>query len=208
MVALAAVAVVALLAAVAIALTRGDDDPGTAATTSSTSTPSTTAPRSTTSTTVRRTTTTTAAPASADRPDGVPADWEAYTGSGWTLWHPADWTPSASGAGSVDFTNPDGDYLRLGTTSQPSDDPKGAWEAQEKAFAANHPDYHRIRIDDADYRGLPAAIWEFTFQGQHAADLGFVDGDRGFALNLVTDEGSWDASQDIFEAFQAGFQSS
>ena len=158
----------------------------------------TTAPSTTTSTS-------TTAP-EADRPDGVPSDWVSSRGSGWTLWHPADWTGRPSGAGSTDFTSPDGDYLRVGTTDQPSDDPKGAWEAQEAAFEADHPDYRRIRIDDADYRGLPAAIWEFTFEGKHAADLGFVDGDRGFALNLVADESHWDDLQDTYWAFQDGFQ--
>jgi serine/threonine protein kinase len=205
MVALAVIAAVALVAAVAIALTRGDgDDPGRASGPSSTT--STTAKATTTTTSTSTSTTTSTTAPKADRPEGVPSDWVRYGGDGWALWHPADWTGAPSGAGSVDFTGPDGDYLRVGTTDQPSDDPTGAWEAQEKAFAADHPDYRRIRIEDADFRDLPAAIWEFTFEGKHAADLGFVDGGRGYALNLVAGESRWDDLQDTFQAFQDGFE--
>jgi serine/threonine protein kinase len=200
----AAVAVVALLAAVAIALTRGNtDDPGTASGSSSTTT--TTAKPTTTTTSTATSTTSTTAPA-ADRPDGVPSDWVAYQGDGWQIWHPADWSAEPGQAGSIDFTSPDGDHLRVDTVDDPSGDPKAAWEQQEKSFEDDHPDYQRIRIDTVDYRDFDAAIWEFTFEGQHASDLGFTDGDRGYALELVAAEARWDDLQDTFQAFQDGFE--
>ncbi|MCU1375934.1 MAG: Serine/threonine protein kinase [Actinomycetia bacterium] len=200
--AVAAVAVVALTAAVGIALTRADGQ-GAAATGPSTT--STTAAASTTTTTAPRTTTT-AAPAAVERPGGVPSDWIAYQGDGWSIWRPADWTTAPGPAGSVDLTSPDRDYLRIDTVDQPSDDARAGWEAAEPGFEARHTDYQRIRIDDVDYQGRPAAIWEFTFEGQHAADLGFREGNRGYALNLVTGADRWDDLAEVWQAFQDGFQ--
>ena len=81
-----------------------------------------------------------------------------------------------------------------------------AWEQQEKAFQREHPDYERIRIERTDYRDYEAAIWEFTFSGMQADNLGFVVGDTGYALNFVTDEGSWEDLGDVREGFRAGFE--
>jgi serine/threonine protein kinase len=202
--AVAIVAAVALVAAGAFALRRhdgsGDDTAAASTTTTTAATSSTTA--STTSTSPSTTTTT--AP-EADGPEGVPSDWIAYEGDGWSVRHPVDWSVRAGPAGSVDITSPDGDYLRVDTVDEASDDPEAAWEAQEESFAADHPDYERIRIDETTYQGRPAAIWEFTFEGRHAADLGFGDDDRGYALNFVTDAARWDDRADTWQAFQDGF---
>jgi hypothetical protein len=200
--AIAGVAAVALVAAIGIALTRGD---GKGATATGPSTTSTTTPPSTTATTAP-TTTTTAEPVAIERPGGVPSDWIAYQGDGWSTWHPADWSTAPGPAGSIDLTSPDGDYLRIDTVDQPSADAKAGWEAAEPGFAARHADYQRLRIDDVVYQGRPAAIWEFTFDGQHAADLGFREGNRGYALNLVTGEDRWDDLAEVWQAFQDGFQ--
>lgn len=200
--AVAVVALVALVAGVGIALTRDD---GGGALAAGSSTTSTSTPRSTTTTT-QSTTTTTAPPAGADRPSGVPSDWVAHQGDGWRVWHPVDWSARPGPASSVDITSPDGDYLRIDTVDQPSDDPRAAWVAQEQTFAARHPDYQRIRIDDVDYQNHAAAIWEFTFEGQHAADLGFSDNERGYALDLVAGQSRWDGLAGTWQAFQDGFE--
>lgn len=94
-------------------------------------------------------------------------------------------------------------------------DPVKAWEQQEGAFEREHSDYERIRLEPAEYRDYEAAIWEFTFGGMHADNLGFVVGDAspgtegastGYALNFVTDEGSWNDLADVREGFRAGFE--
>jgi hypothetical protein len=204
---LAALAAIALLVGIgAIALAQAnkqDDDPG--ATTDTTAAPSTTeAPTDAESTTTTAAPTTTASLLpDLERPDGVPETWVPYEGDGYRIWHPVDWVRNGS-----DFTAPDGSYLRVDSVSPPSagGDPVKAWEQQEKSFQREHPDYERISLEETDYRDYRAAIWEFTFSGQHADDLGFVVGDTGFALNFVTDEGAWDDYDDVREAFRAGFE--
>ena len=204
---LAGLAVLALLigiGAIALAQSKKDDDPGAA--TSSTTAPSTTvappAETESTTTTEAPTTTESLLP-DLERPDGVPETWIPYEGDGYRIWHPVDWVRNGS-----DFTAPDGSYLRVDSVSPPSadGDPVKAWEQQEKAFERDHPDYERIRLEETDYRDYDAAIWEFTFEGQHADDLGFVVGDTGFALNFVTDEDAWDDYDDVRQAFRDGFE--
>ena len=55
-------------------------------------------------------------------------------------------------------------------------------------------------------RDYDAAIWEYTFEGQHADDLGFVVGETGYALNFVTDSDAWDDTEDLRDGFRAGFE--
>ena len=202
--ALAALALLIGVGAIALAQMQQDDDPGPA---SSSTTAPTTAPEATvaeeTTTTTETPTTTDGGLLDLDRPDGVPETWIPYEGDNYRIWHPADWVRSGG-----DFTAPDGSYLRVDSVSPPSADGDAvkAWEQQEKAFEREHPDYERIRIEETSFRDYEGAIWEFTFSGQHADNLGFVVGDTGFALNFVTDESSWDEYGDVRDAFRAGFE--
>jgi hypothetical protein len=211
----AGLAALLLLGALGLVLARNtSSDKPSAATTTTTAAGEATvggaAGVETTETTAATTTTTAATSTTLDAapPDGVPAGWVPYQGDRWTIWHPATWTPRAAGAGQVDFVAPNGDYLRVGSVSPASNggDPVAAWEAQEKSFRQRHPDYERIRIDSTDFRGNDAAIWEYTFEGKHADNLGFVIGDTGFALNFVTAMDRWDSSGDVHDAFRSGFE--
>ncbi len=76
-------------------------------------------------------------------------------------------------------------------------------------FASTHQGYAEIQIAPAEFRGYEAAIWEFTWGRDgflRAADLGFITPNYGFALYFQSRTVDWDASQPLFEAFQASFQ--
>lgn len=211
LVGLAALALIVGIGAVAIAATTRDDEPTATGDTTSTTAPPATAvggAAEAETTTTAAPTTTEAPVVDLDRPDGVPETWVPHDGDGWRIWHPADWVPNAIGGGATDFTAPDGSYLRVASVSPPSHggDPVKAWEAQEEAFRAQHPDYERIRLEETDYRDHEAAIWEYTFSGRHADNLGFVIDDTGYALNFVTGTDSWDDTADLREGFRAGFE--
>jgi hypothetical protein len=62
-----------------------------------------------------------------------------------------------------------------------------------------------LRIEPTTYQGYEAALWEYTYQGQHATNLGIVTPGPGYALNFQTAESRWAESQDVREAFEAGF---
>lgn len=161
-----------------------------------------------TTTTTERTTTTAAAEDGA-RPDGVPASWTPYTSQsvGWTAWHPPDWSPEPVDDNTVDIKGPGGAYLRVDSIDGPGDDAVAAWEESSARFEARYPDYEEIRIEPTTYQGYEAAIWEYTYQGQRATNLGVIadDIDTGFALNFQAPAGRWDDLQDVREAFEDGF---
>ncbi len=142
------------------------------------------------------------------RPDGVPGDWAQYRNesTGYSIWYPPSWNPRSQGDSRTDFVDPaTGDYLRVDYVQPPGDDPVKAWKDAAKTFARAHPDYSEIRIDKASYRDFDAAIWEYTYEGRHATNLGFITGDYGFALNFQTGVQRWDERQDVRRAFEAGF---
>lgn len=136
--------------------------------------------------------------------------------TGFAIDRPSDWTedPESTDDDSVDFRDPTtGTYLRVDWTDTPGDDAAEAWRNLEKGFASRHDNYRRIRIEDVDFKDFEeAALWEFTWTSGgtqlHAYDLGVVanDGTNGFALNFVTREENWDASQQQWERFLESFR--
>ncbi|HEV2809511.1 MAG TPA: serine/threonine-protein kinase [Acidimicrobiales bacterium] len=150
----------------------------------------------------------TAAP-EADRPAGVPGNWEPYVDDqvGYSIWHPPSWEPRRGPAASTDFVDSaTGDYLRVDSVNKPGDDPVAAWEASSQSFASRYDDYEELRIEPTSYQGYDAALWEYTYKGLHATNLGIVTPNRGYALNFQTAEGRWDDRQTIRDAFESAFR--
>ncbi|CAN5724227.1 hypothetical protein BH20ACT1_BH20ACT1_11230 [soil metagenome] len=144
-----------------------------------------------------------------ERPDGVPGDWTLHTDSAgrYTIWRPPSWAPSAGTGTGTDFVDSaTGDYLRVDFVSEPGDDPVEAWEDSSERFADRYDSYEEIDIEDTQYQGFDAAVWEYTYEGKHASNLGVVTPDLGFALNFQTGEDRWDSSQDVRDAFEASFR--
>ncbi|MDP9069151.1 MAG: serine/threonine protein kinase [Actinomycetota bacterium] len=102
-----------------------------------------------------------------------------------------------------------GRYLRIDYTETPGPDAYDQIEQSgEPSFASRHPDYERVQLTETTFAGTDnAALWEYTYEGQHAYNLQFVtaDGEYGFALNFQTPEDQWDESQDLWESFKASF---
>jgi hypothetical protein len=154
-------------------------------------------------------TSTQAPPPDVERPAGVPGDWTLHTdGSGrYTLWRPPSWTPTGGPGSGTDFVDQaTGDYLRVDFVSEPGDDPVEGWENASDSFADRYDSCEEIDIEATEYLGFDAAIWEYTYLGKHATNLGAVTDSLGFALNFQTDEARWDDRQAIRRAFEAGFR--
>jgi eukaryotic-like serine/threonine-protein kinase len=144
----------------------------------------------------------------------VPAGWTTYEDSeaGYQISYPADWdvVPDRAADSNTDFVDPaTGAYMRVAWRSPP--DPagaQGAWEQYEPVFADRHASegYELVGIEEYPYRNYDAALWEYTYGGNHAVNLGFVVGDYGYAMNFQTPAESWDSYQDEFEAFKETFR--
>ena len=148
-----------------------------------------------------------------DRPRDVPGvTFVTYTHptQGWTVHYPKGWNVQPRSAGAVDFREPGtGRYLRVGFTDTPGLDAVAAWRGAAQGFARTHGGYREIRIEPADYRGHPAAVWEYQWQETnllHAINLGFVAGGKGYALNFQTREPDWERSQPLWEAMKERFE--
>ena len=157
--------------------------------------------------------TTTAAPPPQEQEAGVPDGWQDYTdtAAGYTIGYPPGWEVVPAGGTRTDFRDPSsGTSLRVDWTATPKDDPVADWQQQAQRFAGSHDGYEEVGIAAYEYRDYDAALWEFRYDvdgtRRHAADLGFVTGNRGYALYFQTDDARWAASQDLFAQFRASFR--
>lgn len=181
------------------------DVPATAPVTTA---PTTTAAAAPTATALTTPTTAPAVPAGG-RPAGVPADWVSYQHPtvGYQLWHPPSWAPRATTSTATDFRDSTtGDYLRVDYRQPPGPDAVEGWREYAPSFANRHPSYQEITIEPVTFDGEEAALWEFTYEGQHATNLAIVTDETGFALNFQAAEDRWDGRAEVRQAFEDGFQ--
>jgi eukaryotic-like serine/threonine-protein kinase len=143
----------------------------------------------------------------------VPEGWRTYTDptAGYTVAHPAGWQVEPADGPRIDFRDPEtGSYLRVDWTDQPQPDPVADWRTQAERFAANHEGYEEIAIAPAEYRDYTAAGWEFRYTDGgarlHALNLGFIVGDKAYALFFQTKDELWSSSQDVLAQMRASFQ--
>ncbi|HEX2118714.1 MAG TPA: hypothetical protein VHF91_05995, partial [Acidimicrobiales bacterium] len=123
---------------------------------------------------------------------------------------PPNWSVRTDGT-LTDFVDPEtGAYLRVDHAQPPKPSPEGAWYELEPSFAAQAPNYRRIRIEPTTYAGYRAAAWEYTYTAGgaelRAVDLGFITPRYGFALNFQTRAQDWDRLQPVFQAFKDSFK--
>ncbi|MDN3024569.1 serine/threonine-protein kinase [Streptomyces sp. S.PB5] len=144
--------------------------------------------------------------------DGDSIAEQTYEGSqGYSIGLPKGWKFQTSGSAGDRFTGPDGQRLLVAWTSTPKGDPVADWRNQEQDM--RRAQYERVRIAGVDYRGWPAADWEFTYvEGgtkYRTIDRGFVvDDNLGYALMYTAKAANWgselrkDTWQTLAETFE------
>ncbi|MBZ4020349.1 hypothetical protein CCS38_32410, partial [Streptomyces purpurogeneiscleroticus] len=85
------------------------------------------------------------------------------------------------------------------------------FEQVEEQLRSKSQGYERLRLQDTLFRGQPAAIWEFTFQGRvrdfRAIDLGFgKEGENEYAIYLSAPKDQWPKYQQVFQVARDGFR--
>ncbi|MFI9721445.1 protein kinase [Streptomyces sp. NPDC052396] len=87
------------------------------------------------------------------------------------------------------------------------------WKDVEEQTKANPEmaQYHRERLQPTRYRGRPAAVWEFSWQGRarkfRAIDLGFgQEGGNEYAIYLSAPDAQWDHYRPAFDAVRDGLR--
>src|SRR4051812_3447755 len=143
----------------------------------------------------------------------VPAGWVTHRSSGWTVAVPPSYAVGSFNGFPQYKDRANGRTLRVSTTPAGGGKSDAVQDRRDQAamFSASHGDYREIAIKKADYRGLEAADWEFTYSdggaSLHALDRVFVAGDRGYSLFFQTrSTDDWDAARSDFDKIAAAFQ--
>jgi hypothetical protein len=126
---------------------------------------------------------------------------------------PDGWTRSVKPNGDVDFVDPTSRVdLKVSAMEFAGADPLVGWKEIEPATREQVGDtYKRLRMNATSWRGQPAAIWEFNWQGKtrrwHAIDLGFgQEGGTAYAIYLSAPDEQWAQYKPVFDTAVAGIR--
>jgi serine/threonine protein kinase len=136
------------------------------------------------------------------------------TDRGYSVPVPDGWTRQVSANGhDIDFIDPTKKVdLKVSNLDFAGASPLQHWKELEPETAGKvGATYQRQRMNSTLWRGQPAAVWEFTFQGKartwHAIDLGFgQEGGTEYAIYLSAPDAQWATYKPVFDNAVAGFR--
>jgi serine/threonine protein kinase len=158
-----------------------------------------------TTTTAPPTTTPTSAAAA------VPPGWAVHTDPaiGYQVAVPPGWEVASDGGPRTelrDHASPT--VLRINWQQDPPADPVTTEQQASQAHAGERGGYQQARLESAQFKGLPAALLEFTYQdGEtwHSLELGMRAPRHHVALAIYARDRDWGTGWALFEAFKASF---
>ncbi|KNB51564.1 serine/threonine-protein kinase [Streptomyces caatingaensis] len=125
---------------------------------------------------------------------------------------PDGWRRRQKSAVEVDYIDPTGRVdLKVNVLDLASPDPLRHWQDVERELRTKLTGYRRLRMQATAFRGGPAAVWEFSFEGRarpyRAIDLGFgrAGGDE-YAVYLSAPAEQWDRHRPVFDAVRDGLR--
>jgi hypothetical protein len=143
----------------------------------------------------------------------APAGWKTYDGTGWTVAVPASYTPGTFNGAPQYKDSSTGRTLRVSTTAAGGGKADAVQDRRTQAgmFAAKHNAYQQLAIKAVDFRGYPAADWEFTYADGgaqlHALSRVFVVNGRGYSLFFQTHgDDDWAQARNDFDTIAAAFR--
>lgn len=124
---------------------------------------------------------------------------------------PDGWKRKKGPSDEVTYTDPTGlAGITIGMVDPAGSHPVDHFKDIEANTEANYPTYRRLRMQKTTFRGKPAAVWEFTFQGRarafRAIDLGYgTAGGREYDIYLSAPDAQWNTYRPVFNAVRDGF---
>ncbi|MFI6248854.1 protein kinase [Streptomyces sp. NPDC051016] len=125
---------------------------------------------------------------------------------------PDGWTAGTRATDEVTYKDPSGlAGVTIGMVTPAGANPITHFTDIETNTKVNYPTYRRLRLQRTTFRGQPAAIWEFTFQGRarvfRAIDLGYGrEGGREYDIYLSAPDADWDTYRPVFDNVRDGFR--
>ncbi|WP_443063662.1 protein kinase domain-containing protein [Streptomyces sp. NBC_00663] len=119
------------------------------------------------------------------RPQSLPPG--AHREAGGFAWAtPKDWRRDVKTGAEVHYTSPDGTQELAAKSSLARGDLMDTWKTSEQN-AHQGQGYRKIRLEDTEFKGHPAVVWEYTFTLKgvpwHARLLGFNADGKSYQVN-------------------------
>jgi eukaryotic-like serine/threonine-protein kinase len=169
----------------------------------------------TTAATVASTTTVTLPPQSTAPPPSpavVPPGWSVHTDPsiGYQVAVPPGWRVDRDGDNRTELRDESSPtLLRIEWQQDPQVDSVTAEQQASQGYAEDLNDYSQARLEPADFKGLPAALLEFTFREDdetwHVLELGMRAPRHHVAMAIVARDRDWGQGWALFEAFKQSF---
>ena len=125
---------------------------------------------------------------------------------------PDDWTAAKKTPDEVSYTDPTKKAeITVGVVDPAGSHPVEHFKTIEANTKVNYPtSYRKLRMQKTTFRGEPAAVWEFTFQGRartfRAIDLGYGRaGAKEYDIYLSAPDAQWTTFRPVFNKVRDGF---
>jgi eukaryotic-like serine/threonine-protein kinase len=141
----------------------------------------------------------------------VPPGWAVHTdpGTGYQVAVPPGWQVVADGGPHTELRDQSSPtVLRIDWQQDPQADPVTLEQQASQAHAGQLGGYSQARLEPAQFKGLPAALLEFTYQdGEtwHVLELGVRSPRHHVAMAIYSRDRDWGAGWALFEAFKGSF---
>jgi eukaryotic-like serine/threonine-protein kinase len=141
----------------------------------------------------------------------VPPGWAVHTdpATGYQVAVPPGWQVVADGGPRTELRDQSSPtLLRIDWQQDPPADPVTLEQQASQAHAGEHGDYRQARLEPTQFKGLPAALLEFTYQdGEtwHVLELGVRSPRHHVAMAIYCRDRDWGAGWALFEAFKGSF---
>jgi len=141
----------------------------------------------------------------------VPPGWAVHSdpATGYQVAVPPGWQVVSDGGPRTELRDQNSPtLLRIDWQQDPQADPVTMEQQAGQAHAGERGGYQRARLEPAQFKGLPAALLEFTFQdGEtwHALELGVRSPRHHVAMAIYARDRDWGSGWALFEAFKASF---
>jgi serine/threonine protein kinase len=140
----------------------------------------------------------------------VPPGWSVYTdpATQYQVAVPPGWRVASEGQRTELHDQSSPTFLRIDWLQDPPADPVTLEQAAGQAHADERGGYSQARLEPSQFKGLPAALLEFTYQdGEtwHALELGVRTPRHHVAMAIYARDRDWGAGWALFQAFKASF---
>jgi eukaryotic-like serine/threonine-protein kinase len=140
----------------------------------------------------------------------VPPGWLVHTdpATGYQVAVPPGWAVVSDGPRTELRDQSSPTFLRIDWQQDPQADPVTLEQQASQAHAGERGGYSQARLEPAQFKGLPAALLEFTYQdGEtwHGSELGVRSPRHHVAMAIYARDRDWGSGWALFEAFKASF---